>query len=290
MTGPDPGQEPSAAPRRADDSRARLPESGPDVRFHHFFPDGPMPVPAGAILRDLLPAKAVKRCPPVTAASSFGWLLFPPASFAVRWVRDRLEFTLVDDEGNLGDWEVLDGGRPGSNPATEEALDGIPEHRRDPLLPTLTEGVPLVDPNPSDPREFQVFTGVTVRTAPGWATLVRPIPNLPVPPESHDIVDGIVETAWYGNGLPVMVRLRARDEVVRFSRSAPVAAIQPFPLAALTSANSTAEMGGSGIGAWPEDEWERFIETRRRRTDALPGSYRRAQHTYHHEPAPMDLD
>jgi hypothetical protein len=268
-------------------SRERLPSTGPQMRFFHLFPDGPMPVPARAILRDLLPAKAVKRCPPVTAASSFGWLLFPPTSFAVRWVRESLEFTLIDGDGALGPWEVLGADRPARHPGTQAALKGVPEHRASELGESLDDhGIPLVDPNPADPREFQLFTGVTARTAPGWASLVRPVPNLPVPPETHDVVDGLVETAWYGNGLPVMVRLRARDEIVRFSSSFPVAAVQPVPVAALAPEAARAEKGQRGIGSWPDDEWERFVATRRGRLDALPGSYRRAQHAYHREPPP----
>ncbi|WP_156996639.1 DUF6065 family protein [Knoellia aerolata] len=271
-------------------SRLRLPVTGPEVSFHHFFPDGPMPVPTRAILRDLLPAKAVKRCPPVTVGSSYGWLLFPPTSFAVRWVKEGLEFALMDDDGRIGSWQVLDSGRPGRHPGTEAALAGVPEHRLEELREALGDGgVPLVDPNPADPREFQIFTGVTVRTAPGWASLVRPIPNLPVPPDTHDVVDGVVETAWYGNGLPVMVRLRSRDEIVRFARSTPIAAIQPVPVAAFAAENSVATTGEPGLGNWDEDEWERFVTTRRRRLDSLPGSYRRAMHAHHHE-APPEQD
>lgn len=285
MSALDDPQPPQASPASGD-SRLHLPLTGPDMSFHHFFPDGPMPVPAREILRDLLPAKAVKRCPPVTAASSFGWLLFPPTSFAVRWVKDGLEFTLIDDDGTCGSWELLGADRPGRHPRTDAALAGVPQHRRDDLLASLDEiGVPLVDPNPADPREFQIITGVTARTARGWASLVRPIPNLPVPPQTHDVVDGIVETAWYGNGLPVMVRLRARDEVVRFSASNPIAAIQPIPVAAFATENSQAATSQSGIGNWPDDEWERFVATRRQRLDPLPGSYRRAMHAYHREPA-----
>ncbi len=268
-------------------SRLRLPLTGPEVSFHHFFPDGPMPVPAREVLRDLLPAKAVKRCPPVTAGSSYGWLLFPPTSFAVRWVKEGLEFALVDDDGAIGAWELLDAGRPGRHPRTEAALAGVPEHRLVELRESIgEEGVPLVDPNPADPRELQIITGVTVRTAPGWASLVRPIPNLPVPPETHDVVDGVVETEWYGNGLPVMVRLRARGETVRFLRSTPVAAIQPVPVAAFATENSVATAAEHGIGNWTDDEWNRFVSTRRTRLDALPGSYRRTMHAHHREPPP----
>lgn len=268
-------------------SRLRLPMTGPEMRFYHFYPDGPMPVPARDILRDLLPAKALKRCPPVTSASSFGWLLFPPTSFAVRWVKDRLEFTLTHDD-ELGRWEILGAGRPGRHPGTDAALAGVRAHRAKELNQAIDhEGVPLVDPNPADPREFQIITGVTARTAPGWASQVRPIPNLPVPPETHDVVDGIVETEWFGNGIPVMVRLRARDEVVRFSPSHPVAAIQPVPVAAFATENSRAEAAEPGIGNWPDDEWQRFVATRRQRLDALPGSYRRAQHAHHKESPPQ---
>lgn len=290
MTSHDHHQHGPSAPSSPGPSRLRLPLTGPEVSFHHFFPDGPMPVPARAILRDLLPAKAVKRCPPVTVGSSYGWLLFPPTSFAVRWVKDGLEFALMDDDGGIGSWELLEGGRPGRNPLTEAALAAVPAHRAEELREALGEGgVPLVDPNPADPRELQIFTGVTVRTAPGWASLVRPIPNLPVPPETYDVVDGVVETEWYGNGLPVMVRLRARDETVRFTRSSPIAAIQPVPVAAFAAENSVATAAEPGIGSWADDEWERFVTTRRRRLDSLPGSYRRAMHAHHRE-AQTDTD
>lgn len=269
-------------------SRLRLPTTGPQMRFHQLFADGPLPAPAGALLRDLLPSKAVKRCPRVTAASSFGWVLFPPASFAVRWIRERLEFTLIDHDGVLGEWRVVDADHPGRHPGTERTPAEVPSHRQAELAACLGDvGGPLVDPNPADPREFQVFTGVMARTAPGWSTLVRPVPNLPEPADTHDVVYGVVETAWYGNGLPVMVRLRHREEVVRFTSSFPLAVVQPVPTAAFAPDNLREESSEPGIGNWPDDEWEHFVSTRRQRLDALPGSYRKAQHAYHREPPPV---
>lgn len=280
-----PERPPEAGEDGSTPSRERLPVTGPQMAFHQVWPDAPMPVPARAVLRDLLPAKAVRWCTPVTAASSFGWVLFAPAAFAVRWMEDRLEFTLVDADGALGPWQVLGAGRPGQHPGTQAALAAVPAHRSAELADCLDEeGVPLVDPNPADPRELQVVSGVLARTAPGWATLVRPVPNLPLTPTSHDVVEGIVETAWYGNTLPVMVRLRTPGEVVRFSPRSPLAVVQPVALASLAPEHTRATEGGHGLAHWPDEEWERFVATRRTRLDALPASYRRAQHAYHHPP------
>ena len=48
--------------------------------------------------RALMPLSAVRKCPPVTTASSIGWLLNPPVSFAVRWEEDQLWWAPLDDD------------------------------------------------------------------------------------------------------------------------------------------------------------------------------------------------
>lgn len=268
--------------------RAALPTSGPEASFYALFPDAPLPEPARDILPNALPLVAVQRCPPVTTASSIGWVLRPMVSFAVQWLGDELRIALVDEgTGDLGEWhQVSDSGpRP---PGVESLLDiSSPQRRLDAAAIGL-DSMPMLDPSPfGDPREFQYLSGIVGVTRPGWSLLVRSVPNWPRPRAEFEIVEGVVETAWAGNVLPVMIRLREEGAVVRFHRSAPLALLAPVAVASYAREHAPVAASGAGVDAWPADVWERFVASRTNRS-AGRGAYRRAQAAYYREADPVE--
>lgn len=277
--------------RREGVSRSTLPETGPEAAFFSVYPDAPLPVPARELLPGALPLSAVRKCPPVTTASSIGWLLNPPVSFAVRWEEDQLWWAPLDDDTDrLGAWEAVAANGP-RVPALAEALDDVVGDRRAEVEATGLAAMPLLDPSPlGDPREFQLISGMVASTATGWALLVRGVPNRPRPSGAYDVMEGVVETAWSGHVLPVMVRLRSEGRVVRFSRYEPIAVLQPIAVASYSREASGVRASGSGVNTWPDEMWERFVRGRVERMGPEPASYRRAQAAYYRESVPVADD
>lgn len=267
--------------------RSALPATGPDVHFYHLYTDAPLPTPAGQRLPNSLPTLATRMCPPVTTASSLGYLLTVPQSFAVKWEGDHLWWALVDDtDGSTSDWQLAGEGRYGIlHDRVAHMRTAVPPQRSEQLEEALEGGVPYLDPNPSDPREFQIISGVVATTAPGWAMLVRDVQNRPRPSGEYDIVEGVVETAWYGNTLPLMVRLRHEGHVVRFISGAAIATLLPIAVATYARDNASSVNAESGIEHWPDELWDRFVRTRGRRLDDKPASYKRTQREYYRDDA-----
>jgi hypothetical protein len=274
--------------RRDGVSRSTLPEAGPDAAFYSIYPDAPLPVPARDVLPGALPLSAVRKCPPVTTASSIGWLLSPPVSFAVRWAGDDLWWAQVDDDTDeRDDWQRVTPGGPRVL-ALSDALREVVGTRRAEIEATGLSAMPLLDPSPNgDPREFQLISGMVASTATGWALLVRAVPNRPRPSGAYDVVEGVVETAWSGHVLPVMVRLRSEGREVRFSRHQAMALLQPIAVASYARESSGVQAAGAGVSSWPDEIWERFVRGRVERMGPEPASYRRAQAAYYRESMPV---
>jgi hypothetical protein len=268
--------------------RAALPTSGPDAAFYGLFPGAPIPEPARDVLPNVLPLVAVQRCPPVTTASSIGWVLRPRTSFAMTWTGDQLSMAMIDPETNdLGPWRDIAGDGP-APPDIDGMLQGISPERGSQAVELGLTRMPLIDPSPfGDPREFQYLSGIVGVTRPGWSLLVRGVPNWPRARADFDVVEGVVETAWSGNVLPVMIRLRTEGAVVRFHRDTPLALLHPVAVASYARENSALSGSGSGIDAWPEAVWEKFVASRANRKLGR-GAYRRAQAAYYREVDPLE--
>jgi hypothetical protein len=107
------------------------------------------------------------------------------------------------------------------------------------------------------------------RTSPGWSLLVRNPPNWPLP-RDHQILEGVLDTDWYGMGVPIILRVTETNQVVRFYRRLPWAVMQPVPRVALRAAHTGSGMTVTrGIENFPDDVWARFVEGRRRRSEGL---------------------
>lgn len=263
--------------------RASLPLSAPDAQFWSLYPDAPLPQPARDVLTNALPLVAVQRCPPITTASSLGWVLTPMLSFAVQWSGDSLRLAYIDDDTDeLGEWTEIVGNGP-RHPEAARVLDIKDTARREAAEQIGLEQMPLFDPSPfGDPREFQYLSGIVGVTSPGWAMLVRSVPNWPRGAGDYEIVEGVIETAWSGSVLPVMIRLRTEGSVVRFLRHAPLAVIHPVAVAGYAKENASATASGTGIDSWPDAAWDRYVRGRTNRS-VTKASYRALQASYYRE-------
>jgi Family of unknown function (DUF6065) len=235
------------------------------VEFFSLYPEVRSPVPAPPDIGGSLATRAARVCSPVTTASGFGWQIYPPADFAVRWDGMTSEWSLLDENEPMR-WMSLSGGHDGKLPISREVLAATPEGRRGGLdIFDKYGGLPFIEADPRNAHMLEVIPGIIAKTPPDWWLLVRDVPNWPRSGD-HQIIEGIIETDWYRSYLPAMIRLTQQNRIVRFHRHIPIMAVQPIPQAAV-------EMGRKlpatyrGIGEFPDDAWQEFVDWRRRKQD-----------------------
>jgi hypothetical protein len=155
-----------------------------------------------------LPTRAYRYCEAVTAAASFGWWVFPPVGMSFVWDGADIFWTCDD----LNDWEPLSPSAqlPGFSEAFDIAAPEVLKGCAPPMLTALPE-----------PGALQIWTGLMVRTLPGWHLLVRAPANLPLT-GGFSLYEGIVEAdTWFG---PLFTNLR-------FTRTnCPITLRPDFPL------------------------------------------------------------
>jgi len=240
-------------------------EPSPSVEFFSLYPDIRPPVLASPDLGGSLSARAARVCSPITAASGFGWQIYPPADFAVRWDGQTSEWTVLDDNEPT-EWLSLAGAHDGILPTSKKILADTPESRRDGLdVFDKYGGLPFIEADPRNAHMLEVITGIFARTPPGWWLLVREVPNWPRAGD-HQVLEGIIETDWYRSYVPTMIRLTQQNRIVRFYRHIPIMAVQPIPQAAVEAARKP-PVTRCGIAEFPDEVWREFVEWRRRKQD-----------------------
>ncbi|MEV4114746.1 DUF6065 family protein [Nonomuraea sp. NPDC049695] len=235
------------------------------VEFFNLYPDVRPPMLASPDLRGSMEAKAARVCSPMTTASGFGWYVYPPADFAVRWDGYTSEWSLLENNEPVG-WRSLAGAHDGTLPASQEILQKIPKDRSaDMDIFDKYHGLPFIEADPRNPHMLEIVTGIIARTPPDWWLQVRAVPNWPQPGD-HQILEGIIETDWYRSYLPTMVRLTQQNRVVRFYRHLPIMSLQPVSRRAV-EAGRRPPGDYRGIEHIPDDVWREFVAWRRRKQD-----------------------
>ena len=141
------------------DSSADAPIAEPSVIFKQLATTGLPPMRATRDATGTLPARAIRYCEPVMAASAFGWYVFPPIGFQV----------LFDGVDALWTYDGVDAWYPLQSaqlPGLAEQFDAAaPEDVKGfcPPFLTMTE----------DPGILQIWTGLIARTPPDWSLLLR---------------------------------------------------------------------------------------------------------------------
>jgi hypothetical protein len=184
------------------------------ITFHRLTPNTRFPQRADRSAAGSLPTRAFRYCEPVTAASGFGYYVFPPIGFSVQWDGHDIMWTF---EG-AGDWYPL---KSAQYPGFRDHFDAIaPDEIKEfspPMLGALQE-----------PGMIQLWTGLVVRTAPGWSLLVRAPANLPRG-GGYEAFEGIVETdRWFGP-LITNLRLTKTNVPIDFRLDYPLLQVQPIP-------------------------------------------------------------
>ena len=117
---------------------------------------------------------------------------------------------------------------------------------------------------PATVADVQVWSGLFVRTAPGWSMLVRPPVNLPRS-QTFECYEGIIETdRWFGP-MFINLRLTATDRPIEINHKKPLFQAQPL-LRRCYSEPSFEVRESADLDA---DHWQRFAATMTPNTDQM---------------------
>lgn len=235
----------------------------PLVQFRQMFRGAPVPRRGDPGLSGTATLRAVRHCEPFTAASSFGWYVFAPIDFSLLWDGD-----VVYWKADLKDaWSELD----------SVLLPGFAQDYAAHAPSSLVElGAPPFLGRGPEPGIVQMWTGLLVKTRPGWCSLVRPLANHPRDPR-FEFLDGLLETDWWLGPVVTPLRLRKTDEPIRFRSSVPLYQIQPVPREAYTDEALDEPHVVRGVDALVDEDWDAFeAALRLRHGDAdRAGAYKR---------------
>jgi len=146
------------------DSKAEA--SAPLAHFFRLVSVGRAPQRADRAAAGTLPTRAFRFCEAVTSASAFGWYVFPPIGFSLYW-----------DGGSDILWTYA--GAPDWYPLKTAQVPGFADQFDNSVPPDIKGFSPPFLGVFTEPGLLQVWSGLVVRTAPGWHLLVRAPANLP---------------------------------------------------------------------------------------------------------------
>jgi len=215
----------------------------PTVTFKRIVQTGLPPRRATRDAAGTLPVRAVRYCEPVTAASSFGWYLFPPITFQLMF--DGVNAIWTHD------------GADGWYPLKSAQYPGLAE-QFNAQAPAETRGFsPPFLAMMDGPAILQIWTGVIARTAPNWSLLLHAPTNLPHSPAYHHL-DGIVETDVWGGPLFFNVRLVNTGTPIRFDAEWPFLQVKPVYRQHYADDFLNDVQIDSGLEALTDDDWSAY--------------------------------
>jgi hypothetical protein len=182
------------------------------ARFYRLIPGIPEPRRADRSADGMIPMRAYRYCEALTAASAFGWYLYPPINFSLLLEGNEIFWTY---EGANGSYPLGGAQFPGFRQFFEDNAPEAVKRLAPPFLAASRE-----------PGVVQIWSGYLAWTAPGWALLSRKPANIPIT-KAYEHFEGIVETnSWFG---PLFTNIRLTRSNVRidFHKTQPLFQVQP---------------------------------------------------------------
>lgn len=193
-----------------------------------------------------MPTRAFRYCEALTSAAAFGYYIFPPVDFSLRWDGGAVEWTF----DGAGDWLPL---QTAQFPGFAAQFDQMaPEEIRGfspPFLSALQE-----------PGLIQLWSGLIARTAPDISLLLRAPANLPRP-MGYELYEGIVETdQWFGP-LFGALRLTRTHAPIDFRAEFPLFQAQPIPRSAYADATLNEFEVVPELAQMTQSDWNDYRDT-----------------------------
>lgn len=217
----------------------------------------PDPVKADGTNLGMMPARAMKYCEPLIAASRQGWYVYPPRQFYLMWTGSEVLYKL----GHDGEWTLLD--RLYLTDFVEDYQKVCPEDLKDyypPFLDVFPEG-----------DIVQVGTGLSLMGDPGQCHWVRGPINIPSN-SAYDHFEALIDSSWYCSPLFINIKLRKQDVPISFPTHRPLLQVVQMPTAVLPKPSMVAphveEMEQAGDDFWKS--WQRGYD---KRNAGRSGSY-----------------
>jgi hypothetical protein len=216
----------------------------PVAEFYRWIEEARLPEPADRSALGILPTRATRYCDAITAASAYGWWVFPPMDLHLLWDGCDIYWRYPGS----GDWLLLQDSVqfPGMMARFDAAA---PESVRGCAPPFLT-----VQP---EPGYLQIWTGFVVRTREDWSLLVRAPANLPAP-SGVAMFEGIVETDRFFWPVFTNVRFTRSHTPVFLRADHPLIQVQPVPRIAYDDSTIKAITIAGSLGAMSLDDWENY--------------------------------
>jgi hypothetical protein len=227
-------------------STSASPVTAPIVRFHRLIESARLPQRADRAAGGTIPTRAARFCDAITAASGFGYYIFPPTDLSLMWDGADIWWT----HGGSDRWSLLEAAQfPGFSAAFDAEA---PAHLRGMSPPFLT-ALP-------EPGHVQIWTGLFARTAPDWSLLLRPVANFPAN-GGFVAYEGIIETdRWFGP-LFTNIRLTRTHTPVRLSSQTPFVQAQALPRWLLADATQDRLVITPNLNAFTEADWHDYDQT-----------------------------
>jgi uncharacterized protein DUF6065 len=218
----------------------------PIISFYRAIAQSHTPMRADRGALGVLPTAAFQYCEAITSASSFGWYVFPPMSFHLQWDGTDVLWTHEGAES----WFPL---KSCHFPQFPEHFDeNAPDDVKGYAPPFLTQLF--------SPGVVQIWSGLFVKTAPGWSLLIRPAANFPRS-QSFEPFEGIVETdRWFGP-LFVNIRLTATDRPIEISADRPLFQVQPLMRETYSEQRLRSFHFIEDLSGLTTEDWDAYRET-----------------------------
>ncbi len=221
----------------------------PIVAFHRLIPGIPAPERADRSALGGLPTRAFRYCDAVTTAAGFGWHITAPLDLSLMWDGHEILWTCEELEH---EWMPLGLGAVQYPHFRARFDEEVPEDIRGYSPPFMT-GLP-------EPGVVQMWTGLFVRTAPGWSLLTRAPANLARSP-NYEQFEGVVEyDKWFGP-LFTNIRMTRTDTPVEINQLRPLLQVQPIPQFAYADAVMNSATTTDAFTQWGEAEWNAYRES-----------------------------
>lgn len=221
----------------------------PLVEFFRLVPQTRLPKRADRSAAGYLPSRAMRYCDALTSATGFGYWIFSPMTFRLVWDGERIFWS----EGEEFEWQPLTNSDSGSIqfPGYSEVFDEQSPEGFQGYAPPFLTAMP-------EPGGIQIWSGLLVKTRPGWSLNVRSPVNIPLNPGML-AWEGIVETDVWTGPLFNNFRLLRTNEPVIVRAEAPLFQVQPVPQIAYRDDN-LAQFVCHDAPSLSSDDWQRLGE------------------------------
>jgi Family of unknown function (DUF6065) len=222
------------------------PAKTPLITFHRLISSARYPMRADRSAAGSLPTRAFRYCEAACTAASFGYYIFPPIGFSVQWDGHDMTWTWA----GAADWYPLSVVQfPGFRDEFDAAAPAEIREFAPPFLSALQE-----------PGLLQIWTGLVIRTAPGWSALVRAPANVPRT-NAVEPFEGVIETdRWFGP-LITNVRLTKTNVPINFRADFPFLQVQPIPREAYDDALLNRFELVPGLSGLTPEDWDDYYDT-----------------------------